>query len=94
MPAITNDRNCGERAVVRDVARGTYPRLSQAAVERAKSRLGISDLTSLAVALEFSQMNFWRVRVGTYDIRYSHALRVAKKLEWPLTRVFEGGQDA
>jgi hypothetical protein len=39
-------------------------------------------------------MNFWRVRVGTYDIRYSHALRIAKKLEWPLTRVFEGGNDA
>jgi hypothetical protein len=97
MPAITCDAHTAQESVVSDAARGPYPRLTPTAVERAKAKLGISDLDTLATALGFSSMGFYRARVGLFDIRYSHALRVAKQLGWPLARVFDniaGGSDA
>jgi hypothetical protein len=77
-----------------DSFRGTYPRLSPAAIKRAKSLLGTRNLGRLADELGFSRMNFWRVRHGLFDIRYSHALRVAERLGWPVECVFEDGNDA
>lgn len=74
-----------------DTAKGPYPRLSPAAVERAKTRLGITELDSLGTALGFSRPGFWRVRRGLFDIRYSHALRIAGRLGWPVHEVFETG---
>jgi hypothetical protein len=80
--------------VVSDTARGPYPRLSPAAVERAKTKLDVAELDTIATALGFSRMNFWRVRHGLFDIRYSHALRVAQLLDMPIDEVFDGGRDA
>lgn len=77
-----------------DTARGPYPRLSAAAVERAKTKLGITELDSLGTALGFSRPGFWRARQGLLDIRYSHALRIANRIGWPVSRVFEDGDDA
>lgn len=73
-----------------DTAPRLYPRLTAAAVERAKIRLNITDIDALARRLGFSRQSFWRVRRGQYDIRLSHALRVAGVIGWPLHRVFEG----
>jgi hypothetical protein len=77
-----------------DAGRGPYPRLTPAAVERAKDRLGINDLATLGAALGFSRQTFWRARGGDHDISYSHAKRIAKRLGMPLDEVFEGGRDA
>jgi len=76
---------------VADTATGPYPRLSTAAVERAKTRLNISDIDALGQELGFSRQSFWRVRRGQFDIRLSHALKVADRIGLPLHRVFEGG---
>lgn len=56
--------------------------------------LGTRNLGRLADELGFSRMNFWRVRHGLFDIRYSHAPRVAEWLGWPAECVFEDGVDA
>lgn len=79
-----------------DARPGPYPRLTAAAVERAKTRLGISKLERLGDALGFSYAGFHRVRQGQLNIRYSHALRVARQIGWPLSKTFElpGGPDA
>jgi hypothetical protein len=78
-----------------DTAFGPFPRLSATAIERAKERLGISDLTSLGAALGFKgRMTFWRARRGDYDISYAHAQRIARQLGMPLNDVFEGGSNA
>lgn len=77
-----------------DTARGPYPRLTPAAVERAKTVTGISDIDALGRELGFSRMTFWRARHGLYDIRLGHALRIARKIGWPLHRVFEDATDA
>jgi hypothetical protein len=80
---------------VGDTASGPYPRLSRAAIKRAKERLGISDLTGLSAALGFNgRMTFWRARHGKYDISYAHAQRIARQLDMPIGDVFEGGSDA
>jgi hypothetical protein len=77
-----------------DTATVPYPRLTAAAVERAKIRLNTSDIDALGQRLGFSRQSFWRVRRGQYDIRLSHALRVSDAIGWPLHRVFEGGHGA
>ena len=74
-----------------------YPRLTPAAVERAKTRTGVTDIDALWQELGFSsRMTFWRARRGLYDIRLGHAQQIADKLGWPLTRVFDrqAGTDA
>jgi predicted transcriptional regulator len=74
-----------------DTKRGAYPRLTPAAIERAKTVLNISDLDSLGEALGFSRPGFWRARHGHYDPRLSHARRIARQLGMPLNEVFEDG---
>lgn len=94
MPAILCymlDTQTRPEGLVDDTANGPYPRLTPTAVERAKTLLGITEIGELAEALGFSRMNFWRVRRGLYDIRYSHARRVADQLNMPLDQVFHGG---
>lgn len=77
-----------------DTTIGPYPRLTAAAVERAKSRLKISDLDALARTLGFSRQTFWRVRNGQYDVRLSEALRVSRQCGLPLHKTFEGSRHA
>lgn len=78
-----------------DTANGPYPRLTDAAVERAKTRLGISELDALWKELGFSsRQSFWRARRGQYDIRLSHAWKVQHLISWPMHRIFEGGPHA
>lgn len=72
-----------------DTQLGSYPLLRGAAVERAKTKLGIEDLNTLAGALGFSRQSFWRVRRGEFDIPLSHSLRIARLLGWPLGRCFD-----
>jgi len=88
------DTQMKPEGIAADTADGPFPRLTTAAIERAKGRLGVTDIESLGAALGFSRMNFWRVRRGLYDIRYSHAKRVADQCGLPLTETFEGGRDA
>jgi hypothetical protein len=80
--------------VITDTIRGPHPRFTAAAIERAKTIFGITDLDSIGAALGFSRMNFWRARRGDYDPRLSHALRIAERLDMPLKVIFEGGRDA
>lgn len=77
-----------------DTPGGPHPRLTSAAIERAKTSLGITDLDSIGAALGFSRMNFWRARRGDYDPRLSHARRIARQLGMPLDDVFDGGRNA
>jgi hypothetical protein len=80
---------------VADTPTGPYPRLSPAAVERAKIQLGITDLATLGTALGFNgRMTFWRARRGEYDIPLSHASRLARQLGMPLDQLFDGGSNA
>lgn len=83
------DTQARPEGIVGDTATGPYPRLSPAAIERAKTVTGISDIDSLGTELGFSRMNFWRARCGKHDIRYSHAKRIADQLGMPLDKVFE-----
>ncbi len=91
MLCIVPDTQTVQEVIVADTADGPYPRLTAAAVERAKTRLNIIDIDALGQELGFSRQSFWRVRRGQLDIRLSHALRVANAIGWPLHRVFEGG---
>lgn len=89
MPAITADGQRTQDSINTDGARGTFPRLTPAAVDRAMAKLGITTIAGLQTRLGFSDMTFWRVRQGLYDIPYSHALRIARQLGWPLGRCFD-----
>ena len=95
MSAITSDVPTDVESVI-SAARGPYPRLTPAAVERAKTKLGTSEINALGAKLGFSEMTFYRLRVGLFDIRYSDALRVAAELNWPVARCFDnlGGRNA
>lgn len=77
-----------------DTPGGPYPRLGADAVERAKTRLGITDIGALGQHLGFSRMGFFRVRRGEQDVRLSHAFKIADQLDWPLDLIFERGTDA
>ena len=69
---------------------GPYRRLTDAAIERAKNRLGARGVDDLATKLGFgNRMVLWRVRHGLYDIPLSRADAIAKQLGWPLSKVFE-----
>lgn len=81
------------QGVSTDTAPGPHPRFTTAAIERAKTSLGITDLDSIGAALGFSRMNFWRARRGDYDPRLSHARRIANQLDMPLDDVFDRGSD-
>lgn len=95
MLCLMLDTQMAPEDVVSDTAPGPYPRLSAAAIERAKISLGISDLTSLGSALGFNgRMTFWRARRGDYDISYAHAQRIADLIGMPINDVFEGGSNA
>jgi hypothetical protein len=96
MPAITSDGKASAEAITTDGIRGDFPRLTPAAVDRAMTRLSVSTIAGLQVRLGFSDMTFWRVRRGMYDIPYSHALRISRLIGWPLSRCFDnvGGTDA
>jgi hypothetical protein len=91
---IVLDTQTPTEGIMTDTDIGPYPRLTAAAVERAKTRLNISDIDALGQELGFSRQSFWRVRRGQYDIRLSHAWKVAERIGWPLHRVFEGGPHA
>jgi hypothetical protein len=79
-------------SITNDASDGPYPRITDAAIERAKTRLGIDDTGTLGIALGFSRQSFWRLRRGQLDVRYSDVLRVADKLGWAPARVFECGR--
>jgi DNA-binding XRE family transcriptional regulator len=64
-------------------------RITPAAVERAKTRLGVGQIDDLAERLGFSRQTFWRLRRGEYDIRMSEARATAALVGWPIERVFE-----
>jgi hypothetical protein len=89
------DTQTRPEGVMADTASGPYPRLTPAAIERAKTVLGIADLTTLGAALGFNgRMTFYRARRGDYDISYAHAKRIADQLGMPLDQAFDGGTDA
>lgn len=96
MLCLMPDTQIAPAEIAGDTTLGPYPRLTPAAVDRAKTRLGITELDSLGTALGFSRMGFWRARFGQFDIRYSHALRVARRIGWSIDRCFDlpEGRDA
>lgn len=68
---------------------GPYRRLTDAAVERAKTRLGARGVDDLATKLGLgNRMVLWRARHGFYDIPLSRADAIAKLVGWPLSKVF------
>lgn len=90
--SITLDTRQGCEA---DTPRGVHPRLSDTAIERAKTVLGVQDADGIAAGLGFSnRATLWRARVGKTPIRLSDARRIASRLNLPLEQVFEGGDDA
>jgi hypothetical protein len=95
MLRIVLDTEIAPQGITSDTATGPYMRLTPAAVERAKTKLGVDSVDDLWQELGFSsRMTFWRARRGLYDIRLSHALSVASLIGWPLSRVFKGPADA
>lgn len=64
-------------------------KLTNAAIERAKRKLGVDTIDQLADRLGFSRQTFWRLRKGEYDIRLSEATAIAEQIDWPITRAFE-----
>jgi DNA-binding XRE family transcriptional regulator len=64
-------------------------RLTDAAVERLKQRLGVDEIEDLADRLGFSRQTFWRLRKGEYDIRLSRARYVASVAGMTVQQVFE-----
>lgn len=89
MLCLMPDTQIAPTGIAGDTTLGPYPRLNPAAVDRAKTRLGITEIGSLGTALGFSRMGFWRVRYGQFDISYSHVLRVAAQLGWTVDRCFD-----
>jgi hypothetical protein len=90
--SITLDTQTGREA---DTSIGVHPRLTDTAVERAKTLLNVHDIDGLAKALGFSnRATLWRARVGKTPIRLADARRIAKRLDMPLDEAFEGGDDA
>ena len=78
-----------------DTPRGVHPRLTDTAIERAKTQLGIDDMAGVAKALGYpNTMSLWRARVGLTPIRLSDARRIAERLNLSLDQVFEGGDNA
>lgn len=68
---------------------GPYRRLTDAAVERAKTRLNARGVDDLATKLGLgNRMVLWRARHGFYDIPLSRADAIAKLIGWPLSKVF------
>jgi hypothetical protein len=81
--------------ITTDARPGPYMRLTDEALERAKARLGIDGVDELSKALGFANRAcLWRARHGKSDVRLGHAVAIAQKLEWPLSRVFKGPADA
>lgn len=64
-------------------------RLTDAAVDRLKQRVGVREIEDLADRLGFSRQTFWRLRTGEYDIRLSRARQIAAIAEMPLNCAFE-----
>ncbi|GLW32239.1 hypothetical protein Areg01_51780 [Actinoplanes regularis] len=72
-----------------------HPRLSDAAIERAKTVLNIPDVDGIATALGFSnRATLWRARTGKSPIRLAHARQISQTIDMPLDEVFEDGTDA
>jgi hypothetical protein len=72
-----------------DTRRGNHPRITETAIERAKTKLGVHDLDAIAGALGFnSRMTFWRTRVGLTPVRLSDAQRIARQLGMRIEDVF------
>lgn len=83
------DTQIAPEVIVADTAIGPYPRLLPAAVEHAKTLLGISDIDALGEELGFSRQSFWRLRNGKHDVRLSQALKVAEAIDLPLHLTFD-----
>ncbi|WP_341720017.1 helix-turn-helix transcriptional regulator [Micromonospora sp. FIMYZ51] len=64
-------------------------RLTRAAAERARRKLGLRRLDSLATHLGISRSSFFRLLAGTYPISLNQAAAFADEIGWPITRVFE-----
>lgn len=95
MLRIVLDTETPPQGIRNDAATGSYLQLTPAAVERAKTTLGVDNVDDLWQGLGFSsRMTFWRARRGQYDIRLSHALKVAETIGWPLSKVFQEAGDA
>jgi hypothetical protein len=88
------DTQTAPEGVDMDTPQGPYPRPSAAAIERAKTLFGITDIEKLGAALGYSRAGWWRARVGLNDPRLSDARRIARRLQMPLDDVFPGGTNA
>lgn len=89
------DTQEAEQPLRSDTHKRSYRQLTPAAIERAKNKLGVDNVDDLWQGLGFSsRMTFWRARRGQYDIRLSHALKVAETIGWPLSKVFQEADDA
>lgn len=64
-------------------------KLTDAAVERAKRKLGVDTIDEVRLRFGFSRQTFWRLRRGEYDIRLSEATSIAERINWPIDRAFE-----
>ncbi len=90
--SITLDTRTGREA---DTPQGVHPRLTDAAIERAKTLLNVQDIDGLAKALGFSnRATLWRARNGKTPIRLTDARRISRLVNLPLEQAFEGGDDA
>ncbi|MFY1595415.1 hypothetical protein [Micromonospora sp. WMMD737] len=66
-----------------------YWRLTDAAVERLMTRLGVTEIDALATRLGYPRMTFYRLRKGLHDIRMSRAQEIARLCDWPLHDTFQ-----
>lgn len=72
-----------------DAEPGPYMRLTDDALARAKTKLGVDAVDELSKRLGLAnRMSLWRLRRGLYDIRLSQATAIAEQLGWPLSKVF------
>lgn len=79
------------QTVTEHLTADAFPRykLTEAAVERLRTRLAVPDIETLGDRLGFSRQTFWRLRKGEYDIKLAEARHLAALAAWPLDRTFE-----
>lgn len=64
-------------------------RLTKAAAERAKSKLGLRRYDDIATVMGLSRRSFYRLLEGTYSISLADAVAFCEQIGWPVTRAFE-----
>lgn len=68
-------------------------KLTKAAAERAKAKLGLRRYDDVAKVMGLSRRSFYRLLEGTYSISLADAVAFCEQIGWPVTRAFERVSD-